>query len=167
LHNVYSEAEDDVVHAVPQTLGKISHESIDKNKFSSRKEDITGLTVYSEELGIIGKIDIYKGSDKALIERKYKLVNIYQGQIYQLWAQYFCMLEMGYSINKLSFYSISTNQTFSIDIPDRKNKSELINFIKKFKSFDPSSVFEINYNKCIHCIYCNLCDKTNTENVYS
>lgn len=34
----------------------------------------------------MGKIDLYRSKDKKLIERKYQLKNIYQGQIYQLWA---------------------------------------------------------------------------------
>jgi len=119
------------------------------------------------DLSIIGKIDLYIGREKKLIERKYQLNNIYQGQIYQLWAQYFCMTEMGYNIDSLAFYAISTNTTFPIEIPNEANKIELINFISRFKHFDPTKHLKVNTNKCIHCIYCNLCDKIDVENVYS
>lgn len=57
----------------------------------------------SEEYGLMGKIDIYKGREQKLIERKYQLRNIYQGQIYQLWAQYLCMKEMGYDVRAIAY----------------------------------------------------------------
>jgi CRISPR-associated protein Cas4 len=157
----------DLVHATPQKQGKAAHEAIDEKKYSSRKDEITALSVYCEELKIMGKIDLYKQKEKLLIERKYKLETIYQGQIYQLWAQFFCMLEMGYDIEKLAFYSISTNKMFPIEIPAECQKQELILFIEKMKEYDPNRPINVNNNKCKHCIYCNLCDKTEFENVYS
>jgi CRISPR-associated protein Cas4 len=159
--------DEELTHATPQTQGKASHESIDEKKYSTRKDEITSLSVFCNELGIAGKIDIYKGKEKLLIERKYQLNTIYQGQIYQLWAQYFCMIEMGYEVEKLEFYAISTNKTFPIDIPTKENKKELADFIQKFKDFDPEKTININENKCKHCIYCNLCDKIELENVYT
>jgi CRISPR-associated protein Cas4 len=159
--------DEELVHATPQTQGKAAHETIDEKKYSSRKDEITSLSVYSNELGVIGKIDLYKGKEKLLIERKYQLTTIYQGQIFQLWAQYFCMCEMGYEIENLAFYAISTNKTFPIDVPTEENKKELQNFILQFKNYDPTQLIQVNSNKCTHCIYCNLCDKTDTENVYT
>ncbi len=167
LHNVYMGGDEDLVHAVPQTKGKACHVAIDKQTYSSRKDEITGLSVFCDELGVMGKIDLYKSKEKLLIERKYQLKQIFQGQIYQLWAQYFCMIEMGYEIDRLAFYAISTNQTFPVDIPNTEQKNELKNFILDFMKFDPAQVIQININKCTHCIYCNLCDKTDTENVYT
>jgi CRISPR-associated protein Cas4 len=118
-------------------------------------------------LGICGKIDIYEPKEKLLIERKHKIVQVYQGQIYQLWGQYFCMLEMGYAIEQIELYSISTNQHFPVAIPNEADKVVFIGFINEFKYFNPSQNIPINYNKCRHCIYCNLCDKVEIENVYS
>jgi CRISPR-associated protein Cas4 len=77
------------------------------------------------------------------------------------------MTEMGYEVEKLAFYAISTNKTFSVEIPNETDKAELNRFIDKFKQFDPESPVSINENKCRHCIYCNLCDKTEVENVYT
>jgi CRISPR-associated protein Cas4 len=159
--------DEELVQATPQTRGKAAHITIDEKKYSSRKDEITGLSVFSDELGIIGKIDLYKGNEQILIERKYQLNNIYQGQIYQLWAQYFCMIEMGYKIKNLAFYAISTNTTTPVTVPTQYNKIELMDFIKRFKEYNPSMSITINRNKCAHCIYCSLCDKTETENVYS
>jgi len=74
---------------------------------------------------------------------------------------------MGYIIDNLEFYAISTNTSYPIAVPTEADKNELINFIISFKNFDPTKPFKVNTNKCIHCIYCNLCDKTVTENVYT
>lgn len=159
--------DENLVYATPQAKGKAAHAAIDKKKYSSRKDDFCGLCVYSNELGLLGKIDLFKAKEKLLIERKYQLNTIYQGQIYQLWAQYFCMTEMGYSVENLAFYAISTNKTFPVALPGDSGKKELQDFIGKFKNYDPSHPLQTNMNKCQHCIYSNLCDKTIIENVYS
>lgn len=166
LHNVYMETDEDLYYATPQTKGAAAHEAVDKKTASSRKNEILALPVFSDELGIIGKIDVYRKKEKLLIERKYQLKQIFQGQIYQLWAQYFCMIEMGYEIEKIAFYEISTNKMIPIDLPGEAGKSELSDFIESFKNYDPSCTLVANPNKCLHCIYCNLCDKTTTDNVY-
>lgn len=153
-------ADDDVFHDVPQARGKAVHKTIDEQTYSSRKDILTGISVFSDELGICGKIDIYNVAQKALIERKYQLKTIYQGQLYQLWAQYFCMIEMGYEIEKLSLYAISENKTFQQALPTIAQKQELQQFIESFKTFNPEYEISINSNKCAHCIYSNLCDKT-------
>ncbi len=44
------------------------------------------LPVYCDELGISGKIDVYKQDKRLLIERKNNLKRIFRGQIYQLWG---------------------------------------------------------------------------------
>ena len=54
LHNVYMGGDEELVHATPQTQGKAAHEAIDEKKYSSRKDEITSLSVYSNELGVIG-----------------------------------------------------------------------------------------------------------------
>lgn len=167
LHNVYMDTDDGMFHAVPQTRGKIAHSAVDKKSSSSSKNEIQSLPISSDELGVMGKIDIYRHKEKMLIERKYQLKQIYRGQLYQLWAQYFCMKEMGYEVDRLAFYEISTNKTIPVDLPTEIEKEELTSFIDKFKNYNPDSSFQVNENKCLHCVYCNLCDKTSVENVYS
>ena len=73
------ESDEGLYHATPQTRGKIAHETIDKKKASNRAEDLQALPVISEKYGLIGKIDIYKGREQKLIERKYNLKQIFQG----------------------------------------------------------------------------------------
>lgn len=166
LHNVYMETDEGLYHAAPQTKGRIVHEATDLKRSSNRAEDVLALPVISEEYGLIGKIDVYKRAEKKLIERKYQLKNIYQGQIYQLWAQYFCMTEMGYEIHELAFYETSTNKTYTIPIPTESDIPRFRNFILSYRNYDPRYPVSVNPNKCRHCIYCNLCDKTEEDNVY-
>lgn len=166
LHNVYMETDEGLYHATPQTKGKLAHEPVDSKTSSNRSDDLLALPVYSEQLGLMGKIDVYKRKEKKLIERKYQLKQIYKGQLYQLWAQYFCMIEMGYEIDSIAFYEISTNKVIPVAIPSDSDKQELVNFISSFNAFDPLIPIPVNPNKCRHCIYCNLCDKTEEENVY-
>lgn len=80
------ETDEGLYHATPQTRGKIAHETIDTKKASNRAGDLQSLPILSEKYKLMGKIDLYRSKDKKLIERKYQLKNIYQGQIYQLWA---------------------------------------------------------------------------------
>jgi CRISPR-associated protein Cas4 len=160
------ETDEGLYHATPQTRGRVSHESVDTKKASNKRDTLMALPIYSSKFGLVGKIDIYKQSEKLLVERKYQLKQLFRGQIYQLWAQYFCLIEMGYLVEKLAFYEISSNKTIPIAIPTQQEEVEFTQFIERFKNFDPSGNIEINLNKCRHCIYCNLCDKTEQENVY-
>lgn len=166
LHNIYMEADEGLYHAVPQTQGRIAHDAVDHKRSSTRKDDLMTLPVACEALGIMGKIDIYKGAEHHLIERKYQLKQIFQGQLYQLWGECFCLREMGFSVERVSFYEISTNRMIPQQLPGEKEWDELRLFINRFKSFDPSMPIETNPNKCSHCIYCPLCEKTDIENAY-
>lgn len=166
LHNVYMDTDEGLYHATPQTKGKLAHEPVDTKTSSNRKDEILALPVMSEQLGVWGRIDVYRKKEKKLIERKYQLKQIYQGQIYQLWAQFFCMVEMGYEVDAIAFYEMSTNKTFSISLPTADDRQELVNFIQSFREYNPETPFVANPNKCHHCIYCNLCDKTEENNVY-
>lgn len=166
LHNVYMDTDEGLYHAYPQTRGKIAHESVDNKKASNRRDDLLSLPVYSSHYRLMGKVDVYRAKEKILIERKYRLKEIYQGQIYQLWAQYFCLSEMGYEVAKLGFYEISTNKMIPVALPNEDDIAQFSAFVENLQRFDPSLPIPVNPNKCKHCIYCNLCDKTEVDNVY-
>ena len=168
LHNVYMETDEDIFKTIVQLSGTNAHKATDSKKGSSRSCDILSLPVCSNSLGLYGVIDLYRGNTATLIERKLRLNHIFRGQLYQLWGQYFCMLEMGYEVNAIAFYEISTNKMFPQQLPTQSERQEFINFLNKIRSYNPlSDNITINPNKCIHCIYCNLCDKTDLDNVYS
>ena len=110
LHNIYKNTDEDLYYSTALVNGQLAHTTIDEKKASNRKDELQSLPVISLKLGIMGKIDVYRTEEKLLIERKYNLKNIYRGQLYQLWAQYFCMKEMGYEVEKLSFYERGLNR---------------------------------------------------------
>lgn len=168
LHNVYAESDDDLYKATPQVKGTIVHTGVDSKSGSTKSSNIMSLNVYCDELGISGKIDVFKQDKHLLIERKRNISRIFRGQIYQLWGQYFCMREMGYEVDHLAFYEISTNRMISVEKPNELGKQELVGFIQSFKHYNPiATPLSINPNKCSHCIYCNICDKTESDNVYT
>lgn len=166
LHGIYNQVDDSLYYAAPQVRGSISHEATDNKKSSTRKDAILSLPVYSDELGIIGKIDLFRISECHLIERKYLLKKIYRGQLYQIWSQYFCLKEMGYDVKRISFYEISTKKSIPVNIPGENEFNELKAIVLRYHQYRPDMGIVINENKCTHCIYCPMCDKTNLENVY-
>lgn len=167
LHNVYESTDKELFQAAPQVRGSLSHQSIDTKQASTQKEILLSLPVYSETYHIMGKIDLYDREKGALVERKYKLGQIYRGQLYQLWGQYLCLIEMNYEVTSLAFFEISTHKTIPIALPSSQDLVEFKQFINRFLSYDPLTPLSTSINKCRHCIYCNLCDKTDEENVYT
>ena len=158
-HNLYYDYEDKLYYSTYQINGKNSHKSIDSNNYSTKKSILQGINIYSDELGLIGRIDLYDFEKKELIERKRKIKKIYEGYYLQLYAQYYCLVEMGYEIKKLYFYSLIDNKKIEVKLPTEKDKKRLKEIIKKMKNFnieDPN--FTQNKNKCEMCVYKNLCD---------
>ena len=166
LHNVYMDTDSDTYYAMPQILGAEAHSNVDNKTTSTKKNIIESMGIVSYKYRLIGKIDIYNGDLHLLIERKNNLKNIFIGQIYQLWAQYLCMIEMGYIVDKLCFYEISTKKYSEVTIPKGNDLNNFVIFLNKYRNFDPRNFTPSNLNKCAHCVYCGLCDKYTFENVY-
>ncbi len=78
----------------------------------------------------------------------------------------FCLQEMGYEVEKIAFYEISSRRTIPIQLPDENDILVFERFLETFRNYDPCKPFKPNNNKCKYCIYCNLCDKTSEDNVY-
>lgn len=145
--------------------GRMAHTNIDNGSYSTKAREITGLDVYSEEYSLVGRIDQYFMSDAGgvnkLVERKRKIGRIYDGHKLQIYAQYFCMIEMGYKIDQMKFYSMIDNKSFYLEIPAVTDRKWFEYHLEKIRCYDPSiPLVDINHNKCRHCIYSNLCDQT-------
>lgn len=166
LHNVYKDTDESMYHATPQVKGRTAHKAIDTKAVHKVSTDLIAISVVSDELGVYGKIDIFYREKGLLVERKYQISQIFRGQLYQLWSQYYSLLEMGYNVSSLAFYETSKNKMHQVALPTMLEKNELIDFIEQYKRYDPLGPLRINVNKCRHCIYCNLCDKTDVANVY-
>jgi CRISPR-associated protein Cas4 len=166
LHQIFDAGEDDTYSASPQQKGRTAHITIDKPV--KKLKGIRGIYVISDKLRLYGKIDIYYPDKKRLVEFKRKISTIYRGYYYQIWAQYFCMEEMGYQVKELAFYTKRNNLRIPVPLPQKAEFNELFNHVRKIAQFSPEDYqIEINPNKCKHCIYSALCDKTQIDHVYT
>lgn len=163
FHGLYKNFSDIQYKAVPQKLGTMKHETIEKGSYSSKKSVLQGVSIFSEKYNLGGKIDIFNIRKSELVERKTKIKKIYDGYIYQLYAQYFCLEEMGYKVKKIFLYSLSDNKKYPIPLPGSKQRKEFEAILKKIRNFDMQDPdFNPNLEKCKMCIYSNLCDSCTT-----
>jgi CRISPR-associated protein Cas4 len=159
FHNVYSENfGTDIYHKTWQKEGQAAHKAVDEGKYSTRKNILQGMTVYSEKYNILGKIDIFNIDSGLLTERKNSVTAIYDGFRYQVYAQYFALSEMGYSVRRISIYSKKSNKSFPIELPGDNEIREFENLLEKIRTFSLEDKFTQNPRKCVNCIYNNLCD---------
>lgn len=168
LHQVFDQTKHDVYSALPQQRGRAAHKEYEENEsevFSEKEE--REIYIISTKLGIFGKIDSYIGSEKRLVERKYFISVIYQGYYFQLWAQYFALVEMGFEVKELSFFSIKDQKTYLVPLPGENEWEMLRSHIRRIARFDFDAELKINPIKCKHCIYAALCDKSITDHVYA
>lgn len=130
------------------------HEAIDKKSYSTRKNILQGMDVYSEKYGICGKIDIYDEEKKSLIERKKHIEIIYDGYVFQLYAQYYSLTEMGYEVNELYFYSSDTNKKYKIPLPkdDCVMNEKFEKVVEAINNYDLNKFRQTNANKCRRCV---------------
>lgn len=162
FHQLYGRASTRLYHTNDQAKGLAAHKTIDNQVYSTAKTVLQGLEVFSEYYNLCGKIDLYYAKTQELVERKKKIKVIYPGYIFQLYAQYFGLVEMGYPVKKLKLYSMDDNKNYPVSLPEEDPK-QLQNFeglIKEINQFSLSNEFTPNANKCQHCIYRNLCDQS-------
>ncbi|MCY4642996.1 MAG: type V CRISPR-associated protein Cas4 [Bacteriovoracales bacterium] len=161
FHQLYGGIDQMIYQGKSQIEGKRSHETIDLRKYSTKKDILQALPVYSEAYKIHGKIDILNKKTGVLTERKKLIRVIYDGYIFQLYAQYYALSEMGYDIKKMCLYSMDTNKTYPIDIPKKGDKmqAKFEDLIKRIENYNLNAAFTPNPKKCARCIYSNLCDR--------
>jgi CRISPR-associated protein Cas4 len=160
FHQLYGRMSTKVYHSSVQTRGLNAHKTVDNKTYSTSKNILQGIEVYSETYRLCGKIDIYDQQKKLLTERKKKIITIYDGYIYQLYAQYYCLTEMGYKVDKLRLYSMDDNKSHYIDLPSNNHVHQqgFEKLIGQISNFNLTASFRPNANKCKQCIYNNLCD---------
>lgn len=159
FHDLYSSTNERVYKDTPQVAGTIAHTTIDTKTYTTAASVLQWIPIYSERYKLAGKIDSFDSKTGILTERKKLIKQIYQGYIYQLYAQYFCLTEMGYTVTALRFYSMEDNTVYPIDLPTREHITLFEEFLATMRHFDPlDSTFSQNPTKCAHCIYRELCD---------
>lgn len=157
LHSVYEEFNQKTYHSTFQSIGKLCHKNIEEGKYTTSKLVLQGIDVYCEKYNLIGKIDIFNLKTGSLIERKYKIKKIFDGYKYQLYAQMFCLEDMGYKVKGLFIYSLSDNKRYKIPLPNKKELEKFNSFLKKIRNYQITQNFKRNLNKCSQCIYKSLC----------
>lgn len=93
FHQLYYDTETTLYQSKPQIDGKKAHETVDMKKYSTSEEILQSVDVYCEKYNLIGKIDIFNKTTGTLTERKKLVKTVYDGYIWQLYAQYFSMTE--------------------------------------------------------------------------
>jgi len=162
-HSIYESFTPKIFHDTYQVVGTIKHKSIDTGTYSSSKRYLKALFVYSEKYGVSGKIDIYDIHTKSLIERKTKVKKLYEGQIMQLYAQYYCMVEMGFAVENLRIHSLIDNKRYKIPLPKKREESRFREILKKMREYDPlKDGFKVSKSKFESCIYSTLCPQKPT-----
>lgn len=160
FHSFYENYDQKLYHEKAQTEGKIRHENIDEGRYSTAKKFLQALPVYSQKYNLMGKIDVYDREEKFLIERKNLVKKIYDGYRYQLWAQMFCLEEMGFEVKKLYIHSLSDNKRYEVEKP---SGVEEYRFTKNIESMNCFNLLNFdrsaNPNKCAKCIYRELCNQ--------
>lgn len=156
LHSIYENFSDKVFHQAAQVVGRLNHSAVEEGRYSSANKYLQAIPVYSEKYWIAGKIDIYDSEKKHLIERKTKIKKIWQGYVYQLYAQYFCMKEMNYGIEKMFLYSTEDNKKYEIEIPHKKETAEFEATLEKIKNYNPLSDKGHSCPKCRDSVYGGL-----------
>lgn len=161
FHQLYGSMDPMLYQTEDQINGTGAHMRVDAGKYSTKSGVLSGLDVYCEKYGLIGKIDIYDSDKKLLRERKRMIKAVYDGYVFQIYAQYFAMIEMGYQVKHLELYSMLDNKTYPVALPER-NREMLQKFedtINEIRHFSIEKFVQRNHLKCERCIYEPACDR--------
>ncbi len=160
FHQLYGAVDTRLYQSTDQIDGKAAHKTLDSKSYTTAKAVLQTIEVFSDKYKIGGKIDSYDQQRHLLVERKRKITTIYDGYIYQLYAQYHCLIEMGYRVEKIKLYSLIDNKSYPIakpeEDPERQKGFEAL--ITQIRSHKLNGLQTLNKNKCDRCIYSPLCD---------
>lgn len=161
-HNVYGNQERIIFQSQKQLDGTNVHKSVDSANYSSDKNVLQGIDVYCEKYGIVGKTDCFDLTKGLLIERKKKVAKIYDGYVFQVYAQYYALTEMGYEVKKIIIHSYDDNKNYDIPLPNENEymKVHFEDLIAEIRNFDPINYVPSNISKCMNCIYSDLCGES-------
>jgi len=161
FHQLYGSRKTSVYNQKPQIEGKAAHSSIDNATYSTRKDVLQGIDIFSERFGLCGKIDVFNIKTGVLTERKKEVKHIYDGYIFQVYAHFHALQEMGYKVKAIIIHCLSHNRNYPIALPSEMPEMQL-KFeatVQALKEFDMlKSNFKPELAKCQNCIYSNLCD---------
>jgi len=162
FHQLYGKPKRIAYQKTPQIKGLQAHKSIDQQTYSTSSHILQGIEVYTDKYKIHGKIDQFNTKTSELTEKKKRIKVIYDGYIFQIYAQYFGLKEAGYTVNTLKLYSIDDNKSHLVKLPEQDTEmlQKFETTIQALHNYDLKAPFIPNINKCRNCIYNNLCDQS-------
>jgi len=161
FHQLYGSFDQALYKQTPQYKGEAAHTSIEEKTYSTQKNVLQGIEIYSEKYNLCGKIDVFDIKTGKLTERKRDVKTIYDGYVFQVYAQCHALREMGYEVKEIVIHDLIHNKNYPIPLPENDNEMQLkfemlINQINDFDLLKTD--FVANQQKCEHCIYNQLCD---------
>jgi len=165
FHNLMGNADRMMSQSKFQINGTDAHKTIEAGEYTSRKDVLQGVEVYCERYGLNGMIDLFDIKKEIITERKKKVSQLYDGQIFQVYGQYFALKEMGYEVKKIKVYSMDDNRTFDIIIPedDPVMMERFESTLSDMRTFNPDNYVQTNPRKCSNCIYEPMCGSSCLE----
>ncbi len=158
FHKMYDGVENLLFTGEKQLSGKAAHKKIDDDEWS-QSDVICARMFESTQYGLYGKIDKYYPKTKTLVESKAKITSIYDGYIFQLYAQCFACRDSGLDVEKIELYSIKDNKKHPVALPedDPEMLSRFERLVEEIHTFRVESFRQTNSTKCDNCIYSNAC----------
>lgn len=161
FHQLYGGLNHDLYKQKPQIAGEAAHSAVENKKYSTRKNVLQNIEVFSEKYNICGKIDVFDCRVGKLTERKLEIKTIYDGYVFQVYAQCHALREMGYDVNEIVIHDMVHNRNYPIplpeDNPEMQEKFEKLIFNMNHYEIGGGNS-EPNEAKCKRCIYSQLCD---------
>ena len=165
FHNLMGHADRMMSQSEFQINGTNAHKTIEDGQYSSRKDVLQGTEVYCEKYGLVGKTDLFDIKNGLLTERKKKVSRLFDGQIFQVYGQYFALKEMGYEVKAIRIHSMDDNKNYDITIPedDPAAMDKFETTISGMRTFNPDNYVQTNPQKCSNCIYEPMCGNSCLE----
>jgi len=101
FHQLYGSFDQALYKQTPQYKGEAAHTSIEEKTYSTQKNVLQGIEIYSEKYNLCGKIDVFDIKTGKLTERKRDVKTIYDGYVFQVYAQCHALREMGYEVKEI------------------------------------------------------------------
>lgn len=159
---MYSTYNQSTYQQKPQLAGKAAHESIDSKTYSKSLDVLMDYELYCEKYKLHGKLDVFDCKTGILTERKKNIKQIYDGYVFQVYAHYFGLIELGFEVKKIRIHDLTANKNYPIPLPQENPEmfAKFEQLIENINTYDLEfSEIIINPEKCKNCIYSNLCDK--------
>jgi len=161
FHQLYAGFNDAMYKQTPQYKGTAAHTTIDEQTYSTQKHVLQGIEIFSEKYNLCGKIDVFDSLKGKLTERKRNIKVIYDGYVYQVYAQCHALREMGYTVNEIVIHDLVHNKNYPIELPENnlEMQQKFEQLIADLNNYDLlNTPFVPNQQKCNNCIYNQLCD---------